>query len=300
MIRVIQHSKIWFVFSATLVTLSLCAFGFWGLRYGIDFTGGSLMEVSFTGQRPTNQQIVDVVAPFNVGSVTVQPIGEQGALLRFKDVTEETHQNILGALRKNFTAEQPDQLQEMRFESIGPAVGQQLKEKTAWAILLSLIGIILYVAWAFRKVSQPVSSWKYGLAAVIALFHDVIITIGIFVVLGKLYGLEVNAPFVAALLTILGYSVNDTIVVFDRIRENLLRRTNHPFEQVVEDSISQTFTRSINTSMTVLLTLLAILLFGGESIRDFALALIVGISFGTYSSIFLASPLLVYSAKMKR
>ena len=165
--------------------------------------------------------------------------------------------------------------------------------------MIVLVGMIAYIAWAFRKVSKPVASWKYGLFAVIALFHDIIITIGVFIILGKFYGLEVNAPFVAALLTILGYSVNDTIVVFDRIRENLIRHIGEDFEGIVEKSINEVITRSINTSFTVLLSLFALLLLGGASIRDFTLALIIGITFGTYSSIFLASPLLVAWEKFR-
>jgi preprotein translocase subunit SecF len=187
----------------------------------------------------------------------------------------------------------------MRYESVGPSIGQELKRNAIYSIILIVIGIIIYVAWAFRKVSRPVASWKYGMAGVIALFHDVIIVTGIFCVLGKFYGIEVNTPFVAALLTVFGYSIADTIVVFDRIRENL-PKSHEGFEETINTSINQTLRRSINTSLTVMLTLLAVVLFGGVSIKYFALALLVGIFFGTYSSIFLASPLLVLFEKWKR
>ncbi len=183
--------------------------------------------------------------------------------------------------------------EEIRFEAIGPTIGKELRQKTYWALVLIITAIVVYIAWAFRKVSKPVTSWKYGTVTIVALLHDIIIPVGIFSLLGRLYNIEVNAPFVAALLTILGYSVNDTIVVFDRIRENLLKHYDGDFDEIVESSIRQTLVRSFNTSITTLLSLIAIFFFGGESIRDFVLALIIGVVSGTYSSIFIASPLLV-------
>lgn len=183
---------------------------------------------------------------------------------------------------------------ENRYESIGPIVGQELRSKSIYAIIMVLLGIILYISWAFRKVSEPVSSWKYGLAAIIALIHDVVIPTGVFVILGKVAGVEIDILFVTALLTILGFSVNDTIVVFDRTRENLARVHGHSdFEGIVNKSVNQTMTRSIYTSATVFLVLLAIYIFGGGSIKNFTLTLMIGVVVGTYSSIFIASPLLV-------
>ena len=174
-----------------------------------------------------------------------------------------------------------------------------MKQKSVNAIFFVLLAIVLYISWAFRKVSRPVESWKYGLGAVIALAHDVLITAGVFSVLGHFYGIEVGIPFIAALLTILGFSVHDTIVVFDRTRENLLKSSkNEQFAEIVNKSLNETLVRSINTSMTVIITLLAIYLFGGASIKYFALALLVGVTFGTYSSIFVASALLVTSYKL--
>ena len=181
----------------------------------------------------------------------------------------------------------------VRFDSVGPVVGQELKSKAWQAIVLASICIILYIAWAFRKVSRPVSSWKFGVTAVVTLLHDVLVVFGVFVILGELAQVEMDALFITALLTILGFSVHDTIVVFDRIRENLTRSYSDNFESCVNDSLNQTLARSINTSLTTLLVLLAILFFGGDSIKYFVLALILGIFIGTYSSIFVASQLLL-------
>lgn len=184
-------------------------------------------------------------------------------------------------------------IEEKRFDSIGPVIGNELKSTAVWAIVIALIGMVLYIGWAFRKVSRPVSSFKYGIIATIALFHDVVITLGVFSVLGYLYNIEIGLPFVAALLAILGYSVNDTIVVFDRTRENLIKAGSENFEETVNKSVNETLIRSLNASFTTLLVLFALFLFGGETIKYFIAALIIGIAFGTYSSIFIASPLLV-------
>ncbi|MBN1779446.1 MAG: protein translocase subunit SecF [Candidatus Buchananbacteria bacterium] len=304
MFSIIKSRKIWFTLSATLVIASSICFSVWGLDFGIDFTGGSLLELQFNTQRPSSAELNTILEPLNLGSITVQPVGDQNVILRFTNVDEKTHQTISQILEDKLTQQLADPSQinnqsgvkifeEVKFSSIGPTIGSELKQKTIWAIIIVLIAIIIYVAWAFRKVSKPVASWKYGLIAVLALFHDLIITIGFFVVFGQIYGLEVNAPFVAALLTILGYSVNDTIVVFDRTRENLTKHLGKDFDDVVDESINQTMRRSINTSLTTIIVLFAVLLFGGSTIRDFVLALIIGIAVGTYSSIFLASPLLV-------
>ena len=312
MISIIHQRKIWFGSSAIMVIASVIGFLWLGLNLGIDFTGGSLLELEFFITRPTSQQINEALTPLGIDNVMAQPSGESGIILRFKEIDEKTHQQILETLNQKFQPVNVNQeageseagleakiLEEKRFDSIGPTIGQELKRKTVWAIAVVLAAIICYIAWAFRKVSKPIASWKYGLIAVIALFHDIIITIGVFAVLGKLYGLEVNAPFVAALLTILGYSVNDTIVVFDRTRENLIRHLGEDFEKIVQQSVNEVITRSINTSFTTLFVLFAILLLGGQTIHSFILALIVGIAVGTYSSIFLASPLLVTWEKFR-
>src|SRR3989344_4309078 len=292
MISIIKQRKIWFVISGLLVVSSLVVIFAWGLRLGIDFTGGSILEIEFSQQSPTNTEIITALQSLTIGTVTVQQ-SEASVLIRFAAADEETHQKILNTLSDTFANQGQNAITEKRFDSIGPSIGAELKEKTIWGMTIVVIAIIIYISWAFRKVSQPVSSWKYGLIAVVALTHDVIITTGVFAVLGVVYGVEINAPFVAAILTILGYSVNDTIVVFDRTRENLKRHFGKDFGDVVDESIQQVITRSINASVTTLAVLLAILLLGGSTVRDFVLALIIGISIGTYSSIFVASPLLV-------
>jgi len=294
---IVKHRKIWFLVSGVLVAASIVCLAIWQLNFGIDFTGGSLSEIEWISQRPSNRDVQDSLVSFELGNISVQATGEKGMILRLKDIDEDTHQEILSALEEKF-----GQVEEKRFESIGPTIGQELKKKAAWSIFLALIAILVFVAWAFRKVSFPIKSYRYGIIAVIALFHDVLITVGVFSFLGHFQGVEVGVPFVAALLTVLGYSVNDSIVVFDRIRENLLsfRTKDEEFSKTVGLSLKQTITRSINTSLTTLLVLFAIFLFGGTTIKFFSLALIIGIALGTYSSIFIASPLLVAWEKRKR
>lgn len=280
-----------------MIIMSIIALVAFGLKLGIDFTGGSLLEIEFAIPRPNNQQINDILTTNGINNAIVQPIGEKEVEIRFKDIDEATHQKVLAELKNNLKPtefkEGDTVLTEKRFDSIGPSIGNELKKKTVWAIIIVSIAIIAYIAWAFRKVSKPIASWKYGVIAVVALIHDIIITVGLFAILGKFYGIEANAPFIAALLTIFGYSNNDTIVVFDRIRENLIRHRGDDFEDIVDRSINEVIVRSINTSVTVLLALFVLLLFGGATIRDFVLALIFGVIIGTYSSVFLASPLLV-------
>jgi preprotein translocase subunit SecF len=321
MLQIIPKRKIWLTISGLLTGASIIALVFWGLNFGIDFTGGSLLEVKFKVSRPDIEAVKSVLADMDLGSLIVQPIGESDMILRFQNIDEKKHQAVLARL-DNLVSEQAATsseevststeaiaatttpivltgLEELRFDSVGPTIGQELKSRSLMAIIIVLLAIVLYIAWAFRKVSKPVASWKYGVAANIALFHDVLITLGVFSVLGHFYGVEINSPFVAAILTVLGYSVNDTIVVFDRIRENL-PKSDEDFEGTVNTSVNQTITRSINTSLTTLLVLLAILFFGGVTIRSFVLALSIGVFIGTYSSIFLASPILVVWEKMKK
>jgi preprotein translocase subunit SecF len=292
-LTIIKHRKIWFTISGLLVAASIAALVMYPLRLGIDFTGGSLLEVSFTGsERPDVATMRDAMAELDHSESLVQNIGEEGMLVRTRSLNEEEHQALLSALNERYGG-----VEERRFESIGPSVGAELRQKAIWSLSLVLVGIGLYIAYAFRKVSRPVSSWKYGLATVLAaLFHDVLIPLGVFAVLGKLYLVEVNSAFVAAMLTVLGFSVHDTIVVFDRVRENLLK-SNGTFEEIVERSVNETLARSINTTVSTLLPLIAILLWGGETLKYFALALLLGLVAGAYSSIFLAAPILVVFQK---
>ncbi|MFH1427539.1 MAG: protein translocase subunit SecF [Patescibacteria group bacterium] len=303
MYNIIQKRKIWLTLSGLMVGLSIIFLVLWGLDFGIDFTGGSLLEVKYNIERPSVPEVKEKLADLNLKSLVVQPVGSDEIILRFQETSEETHQAILNKLNdyNSETSEEQkeNKVEELRFDSIGPSIGEELKRKSLYAIVVVLIFIVIYIAFAFRKVSKPVASWKYGMAAIIALFHDVLIVLGVFAILGKFFSFEINSAFVAAILTVIGYSVNDTIVVFDRIRENL-PRSNEDFEGTINSSINQTLTRSINTQLTTLLVLLSILFFGGSTIRDFVLALSIGIFIGTYSSIFIASPILVIWEKLKK
>lgn len=293
MYQIIAKRKYWLAISAVLVVMSITAIAVWGLRFGIDFVGGGVLEVRYLQDRPTVVSIKESLAPIGLSNLIVQPVGDNDIKLRFQAIDEAKHQEVLSKLAElSPKIDSQPSLEELRYDSVGPTVGRDLRSRATTSIILVLIAIIVYVAWAFRKVSQPVSSWKYGVCAVIALFHDVIILLGFFALLGRYYGYQIDISSVAALLTILGYSVNDTIVIFDRTRENLFR-TRQSFADTVNLGLNQTLARSIYTSLTTMLTLVAIVIFGGASIRNFALALSIGILFGTYSSIFIASPLLV-------
>ncbi len=294
MYQLISKSKLWLSISGVLIVVSIVMLSMWGLKLGIDFTGGSILEVRYNNVQPSVTETEEHLKDINLHSLTVQPVESNGMILRFQETSEDVHQATLKKLTelsKEKGAQDPV-LEELRFEAVGPSVGQELKRKAIYAIILVLLAISIYMAWAFRKVSRPVASWKYGMATLISLFHDVIIVLGLFAFLGEFYGVEINTSFVAATLTVLGFSVHDTIVVFDRIRENL-PRSNDDFAGTVNTSLNQTIVRSVNTSVTVLLVLASIYFLGGATIEYFALALLVGIGFGTYSSIFLASPLLV-------
>lgn len=282
--KIIPRRKIWFSFSGLLVALSIAALALWGVNLGIDFTGGSSLEVTFQEQRPSVAEVQESLSSLELSDLVVKPVDDKGMILRFQEIDEETHQQVMDNLGAGVTQE--------HFDSVGPSIGDELKRKSFYAVAAVLIAIIAYIAWAFRKVSQPVASWKYGVTAIIALFHDTIIVLGVFAILGQFMGIEINTAFIAALLTVLGYSVNDSIVVFDRIRENL-PYSEQDFEGTIDTSVNQTITRSIYTSTTTTLVLLSILVLGGATITGFVTALLVGILIGTYSSIFLASPLLM-------
>jgi len=292
----IKFHKIYYLFSGLLVVGSIVALIMFGLKFSIDFKGGSILELEFQNVRPTNQIIQDKIKDLNLGEVILQPTGEKGLILRTKEIDESTHQAL-----KNKLSE-PSPFTEKSFETVGPLIGQELAQKTWKVIILSLIAMLIYIALAFRKVKKPISSWQYGLFSVLALAHNVLVPMGVFAVLGRYNNVEVGVPFVVALLTIVGYSINDTVVVFDRIRENLLKRASENFEEVVNISLNQTFGRSINTVLTVLFSLVVIYFFGGETLKYFVLTMIIGIAVGAYTSVFIASPLLVtwWKRKFKR
>lgn len=298
MFNITNNKKIFLPISGLLVALSIIAISFWGLNFGIDFTGGSLLEVSFGDFKPTISEVRTSLVEVGLDNTIVQPT-EDSYIIRFKESNDKIHYEAVLSLKTLASSKEASIFKELRFDSIGPSVGKELKSKSFNASLLALLMIILYISFSFRKVSLPVASWKYGVASVIALAHDVIITLGVFSVLGHFYGTEINTPFIAAILTILGYSINDTIVVFDRIRDNL-PKSKENFSDTVNLSLNQTLGRSLSTSITTLLALAAIYFFGGNTIKDFSLALIIGITLGTFSSIFIASPMLVVWDNMSR
>lgn len=289
---VVTHRIIFYIFSGILLAASVVFLLIWGLNLGIDFSGGSILEASYIGERPSVDDIKNNLEALGVGSAIIQYTGEKGLIVRMRNLSEEEHQAVLFALAGG--SDYTKVLQELRFDSIGPTIGSELRRKSIYAMILVLIMILLFITWSFRKVSRPVASWKYGIVAILALIHDVLIPSGVFALLGKFLHVEADTLFVTALLTILGFSVHDTIVVFDRIRENVKKIGSAiPFEEVVGKSLNQVMGRSIATSFAVFIVLLALFIFGESSTRYFALTLIVGIIAGTYSSIFLASPFIV-------
>jgi preprotein translocase subunit SecF len=301
MIRFTKYRKIYFGLTMVLIIASVVALIVFGLKPSIDFTGGTIMELEYEEERPSNEEILSILEEFDLGTLYIQPTGEKGVILRMRHIEEEVHQEILGKLRGKEQIEAEGGLiletikvfiDETRFESVGPVIGQELKSKTNIVVGVALLSMIIYIALAFRRVQRPLRSWQYGIASVIALFHDILIPLGIFALLGKYYGVEISIPIITALLAVLGYSINNTVVVFDRIRENLLKR-GEAFDQTIDISLTQTLSRQINTSLTTLFVALAVFFFGGATLQYFALALVLGILAGTYSSIFLAGPILV-------
>ena len=288
-----------FFFSLALFVAAVVAFASFGLNVGVDFKGGSVLELEFSGGRPTVDEITNVLRSdptLKDREVNINPAGERNMIVRTVELTEAEHQTLLADLKQSYGA-----MEEVRFNSVGPAVGKELQRKSIVAIVIVLVAILLYILVVFRKLSRTLSLWAMNAATIVALLHDIIIPIGIFALLGHYANVQISAIFVAAILTILGYTVSDKVVIFDRVRENILRGKGSTANlgAVVHASVIQTLVRSINNTLTVLLSSLAIFLFGGESIRYFALALILGIALGAYSSIFVASPLLVWWNRKK-
>ena len=289
MYDIIGQRKYFYIFSGTLMILSIVSLSTWGLKYGLDFTGGTLMEVKSSKLKVQSEEFKNTLQETGINDAVITPTQNDSMLIRYGNSDDEKNKAVLAKLHEKYS-----DIQNTRLDYIGPSISDELKKKAIWALGVAVLGIALYIAYAFRKVSRPVESWKYGVGAVVALVHDVLITVGVFSVLGHLMNVEVDSSFIAALLTILGFSVHDTIVVYDRTRENLLRSGSvEDFSDTVNQSLNETMARSINTSLTVIITLLAIFLFGGETIKNFTLALLVGVTFGTYSSIFVASALMV-------
>jgi len=294
--NIVGRRKIFYTLSLILIVLSVLALAFWKLEPGIDFVGGSLMEVQFEKSVSENN-LKDVLKSFNLGGLEVIAKSNNAYLVRARFIDEKTHQEILEALSEKLAP-----LKESKFETIGPSIGEELRNKAIFAWVLALFGIAVYVAFAFYKVSKPVSSWKYGIITVLTLFHDAFIALGIYTIWAHFSHSYADSALVVALLTVMGYSVNDTIVVFDRTRENLRKKLGQiPFNEIVNLSVNETLARSINTSLTTCLPLIALLIFGPASLFNFALVILVGILIGTYSSIAIASPLLVtWSGKQQK
>lgn len=293
--KILKYYKYLFGFSVVIFVFGVVFLSIYGLNLGIDFKGGTLSELKF--QKPVDlAKVRDVLTQNGLEKhFQLQTTDNNGLIIKTESMEREQYQKISNELKSKV-----GEFEEKSFESFGPIVGKELKQKALWQLILVSVGIVLYISYAFRRIQKPITSWQFGVAAIIALLHDLVVVLGIFSILGRYRGIEVDSLFVTAMLTVLGFSVHDTIVVFDRIRENLKIYAGESIEFVVNHSVSQTLVRSLNTSLTVLFVLLCLLLFGGESIRYFVLALFIGIITGTYSSIFVASPILVFWQKRKK
>jgi len=286
----IKYRRIFYGFSMVLTVLTIIFVVGFGVKWGIDFTGGTVLSISYQNKLPTAQQVNNEFLNLGLKEAVVQQQGEKTLILKMQDIDESTHQQVIEKLKTLGDVVEGSE----GFESIGPVIGNELKSKIKTVVVLALLSILIYIAIAFRKISYPVKSYVYGITGIIALFHDVMIPVGVWAILGRYYGYEITIPIITALLTVFGYSINDSVVVFDRIRENLSKERSANFKDIINKSLNQTFARSVNTSATVLIVLLALFIFGGATLKPFALVLLIGISLGTYSSVFLAS-LLVYS-----
>jgi preprotein translocase subunit SecF len=286
--NIVGKKAIWFTISGILLAVAIAALAIWGLKYGIDFKGGTLIEFNFSQNRVESNDIKNYLGSLDfLTSLSVQNTGDNSIIIRTIPLDKSQVEKIQSTL-----TEKIGDNKEIRLETVGPTVGKDLTKKAVIAVVLASLAIIIYIAWAFRTVPKPVSSWKFGICAIVALIHDIVITIGAYAIFGHFFGYEVDSLFVTALLTTMGFSVHDTIVVFDRIRENLRRFPSKDFDTNVNNSIVQTLARSLNTSLTLIIVLLALLTMGGDSIKHFIATLLVGVTIGTYSSIFNASLLL--------
>jgi preprotein translocase subunit SecF len=293
MFNTLKYYKVWFAISALILLFGVLSLSFYGLKLGIDFKGGTLTEIQFKKAYELNK-VQEAVTKSGVGNFQLQSAENNQLIIKTESLEKEKHDQMLLNVSKS-----AGEFTETKLDSIGPVIGKELKKNAIYQLLLVSFGIVIYIGYAFRRVAKPVTSWRFGWAAIIALLHDLLFVLGLFSILGHYKGVEVDSLFVTAMLTVLGFSVHDTIVVFDRIRENLKIYPGQSIEYVVNHSIAQTIVRSLNTSLTVLFVLLSLLLFGGETIRYFVLALFVGVIVGTYSSIFIASPVLVVWQKWK-
>ena len=287
-LNIIGHRKIFLSVSSFFVLVSIISIIVFGFRTTVDFSGGTMWQIKFEKPEITVPELEGFFKAENI-SVAVTREASGIFILRLKELTESDHQRFAALFKQKL-----GNFEELRFDSLSPSIGKELARKSIWAMILTLAAIGIYVAWAFRKVSYPLKSWKYGAIVLVTLFHDVIIPIGVFSLLGRFLKIDIDPTFIAAILAIMGFSVNDTIVVFDRIRENLTRlNIKEGFDKIVNQSLNETLARSLNTNLTVFLVLLALYFLGPLSLQSFSLALLVGTVAGSYSSIFIASPLLV-------
>lgn len=294
---VVNHRAFFFWVTGLLLIGSVLALVLIPPTLSIEFTGGSLVEVAYDEERPSRAVLEERVAGTGIEDASLRVSGENGVTIRTHTLSPEQHEVLLNAL----SADGAEKITELRFNSIGPSLGQELATKALYAIAAVTFAIMLYIAWAFRKVSRPVPAWGYGIIAVAMLAIDIIVPSGFFAVYAYFTGAQVDTLFVVALLALMGYAINDVIVIFDRVREHLRRNEEQEIEELFEEtvgkSITETLGRSINTSLTAALALLAIIIFGSESVRTFALVMLVGVIIGTASSIVRSAPLLIPIAK---
>lgn len=283
--KLLKYKYIYFAISLLILVPGVVSLVKYRLKLSIDFTGGSLLEIQ---SKVAKEKLETIAKNEKLEISSIQSSSDNIYLIRLKELSNDQKIKYLDLVKK-----ESNDVVEKRFETVGPVIGKELTQKAILSIIVASIAIVLYMAWSFRQIPKPYASWKFGMSAVIALLHDALVVLGLFSIFGLLWHVEVDSLFVTAVLTVIGFSVHDTIVVFDRIRENLPKMPQNSFEEVVDFSISETLVRSLNTSLTAVLTLLCLLLFGGANIRWFVVALLVGIVSGTYSSIFNAAPLLV-------
>ncbi|OGG15129.1 protein-export membrane protein SecF [Candidatus Gottesmanbacteria bacterium RIFCSPHIGHO2_01_FULL_39_10] len=299
MLDVIGKKWLYFLISGLVIVPGLISLILFGLRPSLDFTGGTLLEIKIPPpkeQKIKTEDIKKITESQKIEVGSIQPSEKDTYLLRLKPITQTENQKLQNALKKKYG---PSVHQE-RIETVGPTIGVETTQKAILSVIVASLAIVAYIAFAFRGIPKPYSSLKFGIVAIAALIHDVLVVVGVFSLLGYFYKVEVDSLFITALLTVMGFSVHDTIVVFDRIRENLRKMAGQPFATIVNESIIQTLVRSLSTSLTVVFTLMALLLFGGETIKWFVVALLVGVISGTYSSIFNAAPLLVVWEEFSR
>lgn len=290
--NLMKHRKIWYTISLLIIIPGFFALIFWGLKPSIDFTGGSKLEIRGITETQKAKEFAD---KNGLENTTVQKIGDEGVSLRFKEIDENKHKELRDKL-----GELGEGVQELSFETVGPTISQDITRKAFIAVALASLIIIIYVAYSFRRVPKPTNSWEFGVTAVIALLHDTIVVVGVFSILGHYFNVEVDPLFITALLTVIGFSVHDTIVIYDRIRENLIRKGSEDFERIINLSVVEMLPRTLNTTFLVWAILLILLLLGGSTIKYFVLALVIGIFSGTYSSILNATPLLITWQNIKK